>query len=297
MRILLLPIYLILLAISFYFLLTGELVYSGISFFIFLIAFLFGSCCIILKEYERAIIFRFGRFHKVGGPGLVFLLPKIDKIYKIVDIRTKCLGIKVKDAFTSDGAKIDIQGLLYYKVVNPRKAILNVENFREQIERMIESDIRDLVATMTLKEVFANVELINDLIMRRISPLLSNWGIDIVSVQIRRVLPAPEIAKMLVRRRAMEEEYAIRKMLADARRIAIKALGEGARFLDDKALLYLYMLALQELSRKVSDVDIIGGLGIPKGLNKTLANLGYSLPTAVALIKNIMENEAKKKSK
>ncbi len=274
-----------------------------ISLFLGITCWILKSGIKILKEYERAIVFRFGRFNRVAGPGLVFIIPGIEKIYQIVDIRVKAIPISIKGAFTNDGAKVDIYGVLYYRIYNPRKAILNVDDFRARAEQLIESDIRDLIAAMTLKELFANVEIINDLIMKRLSPMLMNWGIDLKSVQIRRIVPAPEIEKMLVKRRAMEEEYMIRKMMADARRIAIKALGEGARYLDDRSLLYLYMLALQELSKKVQDVDIVGTglLGTPPkdlgNLNQMLKNMGITLPTAIAMIKNVMENEAKEEMK
>ncbi len=295
-------LFLVILGVSLYLLLIRPQILL-ILIPIIILAFFIKSGIVILNEYERAIIFRFGKFNRVAGPGLVFVIPGIEKVYQIVDIRTKAIPIMIKGAFTSDGAKVDIHGVIYYKIVNPRKAVLNVDDFKSRAEQLIESDIRDLIAAMTLRELFANIEVINDLIMKRLSPMLFNWGIDVKSVQIRRVIPAPEIERMLVKRRAAEELYTIKKMMADARRIAIKALGEGARFLDEKSLLYLYMLALQELSKKVQDVDIVGtGFpGLPskdlKGINKTLQSMGLTLPTAIALIKNVMENESKREVK
>jgi regulator of protease activity HflC (stomatin/prohibitin superfamily) len=200
-------------------------------------------------EYERAVIFRLGRFNRIAGPGWAIVLPFFEKEFAKLDVRTHMSNIYVPMAFTKDDLRLEIDGFAYYRIVNPQKAVLEIENYRAGLQNLLISETRSTIGSMSMREVFANLDRLNDILAERVRHMTWKWGIDVPQVQIRRVAPPVEIAIAMQQKTIAAERLQAQRFLAEARKIAIEAIGEGARALDDRAVMYLYIKALEELGK------------------------------------------------
>ena len=244
-------------------------------------------------EYERAVIFRFGKFHRVAGPGWSIVLPFFEKEYSKVDIRTKMIDLYVPVAFTSDDLRLKLDGVIYYRIVNPDKAILKIENYRNGLTNMIVSETRNLVSSLSMREMFGKLPQLNDMLANAIRHATWKWGIDVPMVQLRSVTPPDEIAVAMQQKEVSAQFMQAQKFKAEAKKIAIEAIGEAAKSLDDRAIMYLYMKALEEMSKgsgtklvfPAQFMDVMkGGFGVGSGLQAS----GMNVEEAVNAIRNKM---------
>jgi len=130
-----------------------------------------------LNEYERAVILRYGKFHKVAGPGWVFLIPFIDEPY-IVDLRVTTVDIAPQEVVTKDNIKLKIDAITFIKIVDPKAAVLNIENPKKAVTDYIRAHLRDVVGKMELEAVISQVNLINELLHRGLERISKDWGIE-----------------------------------------------------------------------------------------------------------------------
>ncbi len=200
-------------------------------------------------ETERAIIYRFGKFNRVAGPGWSIVIPFFEKEYAVVDVRTKMINITIPLAFTKDDLRLSISGTYYYKIINPKKAILTVENYQKGLSDILISETRNTIAKLSMREVFANLDELNDIVKDSIRHETWKWGIDVDMVQIKEIVPPLEIAEAMQQKEIASQQLQAKRFLAEARKVVIEAIGEAASHLDDKSIMYLYLEALKELSK------------------------------------------------
>lgn len=247
------------------------------------------------KEYERGIILFLGKFSRVVGPGWVFLIPFLEREYKRVDIRTKMIQFDIPIAFTKDKAILKIKGVLYYRIRDPKKAVLDVENYANALRDLIVSETRDTVAALSLDEVLSNIYKLNEFLYDRVRHLAWKWGIYVENVQLTSVAPSQKLAEALQSVKIAEQELLAQNFLANARKIVMEAIGDAAKKLDDKALLYLYIQALKELGQSKSVkilfpmrfLDVLSSTDIEKNLK------AINTWEAIQAIKKVLEKKAK----
>ncbi len=221
-------------------------VYVAIIIFI-LIALFFKFFVKKYDEYERAVIFRFGRFNRIAGPGWAIVIPFIEKEFARIDARMHMLEINFPKVFTSDDLQLQIDGFAYYRVVDPSKAVLRVDDYLRALRNLIASETRNVIGSMSFREVISNLDELNDILADRIRRLSWKWGIDVDQVQLREVSLPTDVIEALKAKTISEANLQAQRFRAEARRVVIEAIGEAAKSLDDRALMYLYLKALEKL--------------------------------------------------
>ncbi len=248
----------------------------------------------LIKKYnenERAIIFRYGKFHRIAGPGWAVVFPFFEKEFAKVDVRTKMMPLNVPVAFTQDDLRLKLDGIIYYRIVNPDKAILKIDNYLSGLTNLISSQTRNLLASMSMREVFGSLSKLNDMLANSIRHETWKWGIDVPMVQLRGVSPPEEIAVAMQEKEIAAQSMQAQKFTAEAKRVVMEAIGKGAESLDDKAIMYLYLKALEQMSQgsgtkvvfPAQFMDVMkGGFGLGTGLESA----GMDVNEAVSAIRN-----------
>ena len=200
-----------------------------------------------LKEYERAVVFRFGRFVGVRGPGWIIILPYVEE-YKVVDLRVQTVDVPKQEVVTKDNIVLTVDAVIYLQVVDPEKAVLNVDDYKEASRLFIQSMIRDLIGSMTLEEVISNIDELNEKLKEELSKMAENWGVKIVSVQLQDVDIPPGIKKAMHEMMIAEKEKKARMWRAEATKIELEAIKEATQDMNERVLLYFYLEALKKLA-------------------------------------------------
>ncbi|MFM2304017.1 MAG: hypothetical protein RLZZ135_1427 [Cyanobacteriota bacterium] len=196
------------------------------------------------REYERGVIFRLGRFQKIQGPGLYFTVPILDQKTQ-VDIRTKTVDIAPQEAVTADSVTIRINAVLYYRIINPMKAINKVENYQVAVYQAAMTTLRNIVGQHNLDDILKSRDKINGKIQEIVDEVTEPWGVEIERVELKDV----EIPSSMQRVMAMEAEATREKrarlIKAEAEQEASNLLGQAARtMMENPAALELRRLQM-----------------------------------------------------
>lgn len=193
------------------------------------------------REYERGVIFRLGRFQKIQGPGLYFTIPGIDQKIQ-VDIRTKTVDIPPQEAVTADSVTIRINGVLYYRIIDPMKSINRVEDYRNAVAQAAMTTLRNVVGQNNLDDMLKGRDKINAKIQEIVDEITEPWGVEIERVELKDV----EIPVSMQRVMAMEAEAVREKR---ARIIKAQAEQEASNLLTQAAQEMMKNPAALELRR------------------------------------------------
>ncbi len=238
----------------------------------------------IIPEYQRLVVFRLGRAIAIKGPGLVVLVPFIDKGL-IVDLREQFIEVSRQTCITKDNAPVDIDFLIYFKVVDPMKSILEIRDFKGAAIGIATTTLRAVVGDIELDHVLAKREYINEVLRAKLDEVTARWGVKVTAVEIREILPPRDVQEAMIKqmaaernRRAMvteaegKRESTIRVAEGDKISAILRAEGEKqatilraeglstylnmvndvAMKLDSKTLLLQYFEALREIARSPS---------------------------------------------
>jgi len=228
-------------------------------------------------ETERAIIFRLGKFNRVAGPGWSIVVPFFEKEFARVDVRTKMMNVHVPVAFTKDDLRIELAGIFFYQITNPEKAILSVESYQRGINNVILSETRNAIASMKMRELFANMSQLNNILKDAVRHATWKWGVDVNMVQVKGITPPIEIADAMQEKEIAAQQLQAKRFQAEAKKVAIEAIGEAAKKLDDFSIMYLYLEALKELGKGQSTKMIF-----PMQFMNILNNMKSDVGTAMA---------------
>lgn len=203
------------------------------------------------KEFERAVIFRFGKVNRVGGPGWVIFFPPMES-YTIVDTRVQTIDTKPQEIVTKDRVVLKIDAITFLKVKSDRQSVtnsvVNVENYKDATKQFVVSSIRDICGGMTMDEIITNVEMVNAKIKEALQEFSKEWGIAVEAVQFQGVSIPKELEEALHTQKAAEQKKLARKEIALGHQAEIEAVREAAEKLNDKALAYYYIRALEKIS-------------------------------------------------
>ena len=238
------------------------------------LALLFSSIRVI-SEYERAIVFRFGRvLPEPRGPGLIFLIPGIDKIEAKVSVRTVTMDIDPQDVITKDNISLKVNAVLYFKVVDSMKAILNVENYLYATAQLSQTHLRSVLGENLLDELLMNREKINMKLQDILDQNTDPWGIKVVAVEIKHVDLPLDQQRAMAKQAEAERERRAKVIAAEGELQAAKMLTEAAdtltknpasiqlRYLqtiadisdnNTKTIVFPLPLDMIEIFRKISD--------------------------------------------
>ncbi len=268
----LLGIFILVLFVAFVFVFAPGLVLVmyTVIFFIFLLIFLVFS----VKQYsqfERGIIFRLGKFNRVVGPGWVIVVPGFESEYQRVDVRVKMMDISSQEVFTQDDIKLGLEGTIYYQITDPEKATLQIDNYGQGLSNLVQSAVRNAISSFTMRQLFGNLDKLNDVLADSIRHLTWKWGIDVPTVQIRTIAPPDEVITAMQQPEIAANLLQAQRFKADAQKIVMEAVGEGGHALDDRSMMYLYLQALKQMgesssSKIVLPMQFMQGMGALGGM-------------------------------
>lgn len=142
-----------------------DFFYLFLLIFIIIIAVIFFIAFVKkYSQFERGIIFRLGKFNRVAGPGWAIVMPFFEQEYKKVDVRVKMLDISSQDIFTNDDLKLSLDGTIYYQIIDPEKATLQIDNYGQGLSNLVQSAIRNAIASLSMRQVFSNLDKLNDIL-------------------------------------------------------------------------------------------------------------------------------------
>jgi regulator of protease activity HflC (stomatin/prohibitin superfamily) len=167
------------------------------------------------------------------------------------------LDISSQDIFTNDDLKLSLDGTIYYQIIDPEKATLQIDNYGQGLSNLVQSAIRNAIASLSMRQVFSNLDKLNDILEDAIRHMTWKWGIDVPSVQIRSVSPSNEVIQAMQQPEIAANLLQAQRFKAEAQKIVIEAIGEGGKSLDDKSIMYLYLQALKQLGESSSSKIIL----------------------------------------
>ncbi len=218
-------------------------------FIVILVFFILSSAIKILPEYERAVLFRLGRLVGVRGPGLIIIIPIIDRVIKI-PLRVVVFDVPPQEVITKDNVTCKLNAVLYYRVVEPDKSIVNVEDYHEATNQLAQTTIRSVAGTADLDEILSEREKLNQTIQKIVDDSTDPWGIKIVAVEIKDVILPSEMTRAIARQAEAERGRRAAIIDAEGERQAAEQLAQASEILTGtKGGLTLRML------RSLSDVS------------------------------------------
>jgi regulator of protease activity HflC (stomatin/prohibitin superfamily) len=196
-----------------------------------LLAFLFLVLALavrVVPEYQRLVIFRLGRVLGAKGPGLLLLIPFVDRGVR-VDLRETFFDVDPQTTITKDNASLSIDFLVYMKVINAERSVLEVDDFRGAARGIAITTLRALVGDMTLDDVLSKRDQLNEILQIKLDDVTSRWGIKVTAVEIREIIPPREILEAMSRQMAAERHRRAAVTDAEGRREATIIVAEGDR--------------------------------------------------------------------
>lgn len=217
---------------------------------LFVIIFLF-SFIRILREYERAVIFTLGRFWKVKGPGLIIVVPYIQQMVK-VQLRTVVMSIPEQDVISRDNVSVKVNAVVYFRVIDPEKAIIQVEDYFEAISQLSQTTLRSVLGQHELDEMLAERIKLNTNIQKILDEQTFAWGIKVTVVEIKRIDLNETMVRAIAKQAEAERERRAKVIHADGELQASQKLLEAAKILagEPQALQLRYLQTLSNIAEE-----------------------------------------------
>jgi regulator of protease activity HflC (stomatin/prohibitin superfamily) len=204
----------------------------GLGLLILLIIFVVMSIK-ILREYERAVVFFLGRFQRVFGPGLIFIIPAVQQMVR-VDLRIVVLDVTPQDIITRDNVSVKVNAVVYFRVVDPRNAIIQVANFLEATSQLAQTTLRSVLGKHELDELLAEREKLNLDIQTVLDQQTDAWGIKVSNVEIKHVDINESMVRAIARQAEAERERRAKVIHAEGELQASEKLLQAAQMLAQK---------------------------------------------------------------
>lgn len=195
----------------------------------FFIALLVASSAKIASQWERAIVLRLGRFSSVVGPGLFFIIPIIDSIPYWIDLRTITTTFKAEQTLTKDTVPVNVDAVLFWKVVSPQKAALEVEYYSDAVNWASQTALREIIGRTMLAEMLGNRDKLDTELKKIIDARTEPWGIQVASVEIRDVIIPLDLQDAMSRQAQAERERQARVILGDSELQIAKKFKDAAK--------------------------------------------------------------------
>ncbi|MFP6815097.1 MAG: slipin family protein, partial [Pseudomonadales bacterium] len=184
----------------------------------------------VLREYERGVVFMLGRMYKVKGPGLIIIIPIVQQMVR-VDLRTIVLDIPTQDLITRDNVSVKVNAVLYFRVVDPEPAIINVENYMDATGQLAQTTLRSVLGQHELDELLAEREQLNNDIQNILDKQTDQWGIKVANVEIKHVDIDESMIRAIAKQAEAERDRRAKVIHADGEQQAASKLVEAAELL------------------------------------------------------------------
>ncbi|HSL41513.1 MAG TPA: slipin family protein [Desulforhopalus sp.] len=203
----------------------------------------------VLREYERGVIFTLGRFDKVKGPGLIIVIPFIQQIVR-VDLRTVVMDVPTQDVISHDNVSVRVNAVVYYRVVDPEKAIIAVERFMEATSQLAQTTLRSVLGKHELDEMLAERDKLNEAIQTILDRQTDGWGVKVTNVEIKHIDLDESMIRAIAKQAEAERQRRAKVIHAEGEQQAAQKLVEAAMKLAESpnAIQLRYLQTLGEIA-------------------------------------------------
>ncbi len=257
----------------------------GLLLAIVVLAVLIMSSVRIVKEFERGVVLRLGTFTgKAKGPGLVFVVPIIDRMFT-VDLRVVARDVPPQDVITGDNVSVKVNAVIYFRVVHPDKAVLNVENYLYATSQYAQTTLRAILGQVELDELLAERERINQQLQEVIDRHTDPWGVKVTSVELKHVDLPTEMQRAMAKQAEAERERRAKIIAAEGEFQASAKLSEAANVIATApgAMTLRYLQTLAEVAIENNSTTIFPiPLDLLKGLQTFAPKDGTEAPSSTA---------------
>jgi regulator of protease activity HflC (stomatin/prohibitin superfamily) len=254
----------------------------------FVVASILANSVKIANQWERVVVLRLGRFNRLAGPGLFFIIPILDMVAYRIDIRVITAAFKAEKTMTRDTVPVDVDAVLFWKVIDPLKAALDVADYVSAINWAAQTALRDVIGKTMLADMLEGREKLSAELQRIIDARTEPWGINVISVEVKDVqIPAALQDAMSMQAQAERERQA-RVILGDSERQVAEKFGEAAKtYADNPTAFHLRAMNMlyEGLKRSNSTIVIVPSTAVETmqlGGVSTLATVGSAIAHAKA---------------
>lgn len=228
-----------------------------------------GASIRVLREYERAVVFRLGRVIEKKGPGLILLTPVVDRMVR-VSLRTVTLNVPPQDVITRDNVSLKVNAVVYFRVVDATKAVVEVENYRYAVEQAAQTSLRSVLGEVELDDLLAQREKLNARLQSIIDEHTEPWGIKVTQVQVKQVDLPQEMQRAIAAQAEAERERRAKIIAAEGEFQASERLSQAAAVLNREpiSITLRYLQTLIEIGVEQNTtivfplpIELLGGLG------------------------------------
>ncbi|MGC6404803.1 MAG: slipin family protein [Candidatus Comchoanobacterales bacterium] len=231
---------------------------AEVLFFILAVSFIiFINSVKVLQEYERGVVFSLGRFYKVKGPGLIILIPGIQKMVRI-DLRTVVLDVPSQDLISKDNISVRVNAVVYFKVANPEYAIIRVEDYYEATSQLAQTTLRSILGEHELDEMLQEREKLSTSIQKILDERTDAWGIKVTHVEIKDIDINESMIRAIAKQAEAERERRAKIIAAEGELQASHKLSEAATILSENssAIQLRYLQTLTEIAGEKSSTIV-----------------------------------------
>ena len=203
----------------------------------------------ILREYERGVVFMLGRFYKVKGPGLIIIVPFIQQMVR-VDLRTIVMDVPTQDVISRDNVSVKVNAVIYFRVIDPKKSIINVENFYDATSQLAQTTLRSVLGQHELDEMLMSRDKLNAHIQDILDRQTDGWGIKVANVEIKHIDLNESMIRAIARQAEAERERRAKIIHAEGELQASEKLLEAAKILaqQPEAIQLRYLSTLNNIA-------------------------------------------------
>ena len=232
--------------------------FGSLAVIVVLVALLLFNTLKVLREYERAVVFWIGRFQRVKGPGLIILIPVIQRMVR-VDLRTIVMDVPTQDVISRDNVSVKVSAVIYFRVMDPEKAIIQVENRVEATSQLAQTTLRSVLGRHDLDDMLAERDKLNADIQSILDSATEAWGIKVTNVEIKQVDLDESMIRAIAAQAEAERTRRAKVIHADGEFQASQRLSEAAKVLSahPQAMQLRYLQTLTEISGEKNTHTIV----------------------------------------
>jgi len=251
-----------------------------ISAIFLLIAIIVSSAIKIADQWEKAVVLRLGRFQSLRGPGLFFIIPIVDTVAYWIDIRVITTSFTAEKTLTKDTVPVDVDAVLFWKVLDAKKAALEISEYKSAINWASQTALRDVIGKTMLSEMLEGRDKMSDKLQKIIDERTEPWGINVISVEVKDVLIPSSLQDAMSMQAQAERERQARVILGDSERQVAEKFGEAARtYADNPTALHLRAMNMLYEGLKTNSTIVI----VPSTALETMQLGGLAGVTALTM--------------
>ena len=256
---------------------TGAIWIGSIS---FLVALIVSSAIKIADQWEKAVVLRLGRFHSLRGPGLFFIIPIVDTVAYWIDIRVITTSFTAEKTLTKDTVPVDVDAVLFWKVLDAKKAALEIAEYKSAINWASQTALRDVIGKTMLSEMLEGRDKMSEKLQKIIDERTEPWGINVISVEVKDVLIPSSLQDAMSMQAQAERERQARVILGDSERQVAEKFGEAAKtYENNPTALHLRAMNMLYEGLKTNSTIVI----VPSSALETMQLGGLAGVTALTM--------------